>query len=170
MPTTSSRPKHRDLPTNESAGFNVRRAHRAFDRLLNAYLQKHGLKTGYWYYLRVLWSQDGLTQRELSSANNVTENTTTSMINAMVADGLVVRVRDENDQRKWRINLTAHGKGLREGLLPYAAEVNRMAGTGIDPEDIFTCLRVLRAMSANLETALEQVEPTHVTMIQKSQI
>ena len=147
----------RDLPTDQSIGFNVRRAHRAFDRRLNAHLQKHGLKTGYWYYLRVLWARDGLTQRELSTANNVTENTTTSMINAMVKDGLVVRLRDDRDQRIWRIMLTDRAKSMREGLLPYAREVNQTAAAGLSSKELAVCLSVLTRLSTNLESAFDSI-------------
>jgi len=36
------------LAPEVSHGFNTRRAHRAFDRLLNAYLQRESLATGFW--------------------------------------------------------------------------------------------------------------------------
>lgn len=148
-----------DLPTTRSYGFNVRRTHRAFDRLLHAYLTARGLKAGFWYYLRLLWIEDGLSQKQLSDLNNVAENTTAAMIKAMVADGLVVRAKDPDDGRRWCVSLTRKGADLREHLLPYAVEVNEIAKAGIDVDELETCLRVLQAMSANLETAFSRAHP-----------
>jgi hypothetical protein len=95
--------------TSASHGFNARRAHRAFDRLLEAFLKPHGLKTGYWYYLRVLWIEDGVSQKRLSEMNNVTENTTTAIIGAMARDGLVER---NPTHGRTRVDHHAHAAGL----------------------------------------------------------
>ena len=142
------------LDPEKSLGYQVRRCHRRFDRLLNAYLSRNDLKTGFWYYLRVLWLGDGVTQKFLSDMTNVTENTTVAMINGMVTHGLVDRVRDEKDRRKIRIHLTDRGRALEGELMQHAIEINRVAQAGIDPDDIATCASVLRRMSQNLQEAL----------------
>ena len=141
-----------------SAGYQVRRCHRRFDRLLNACLAPHGLKTGYWYYLRVLWIEDGLTQRALSERTNVTENTTASIINAMAKDGLVVRMRDARDKRKQRIVLTDYGKSLEAELMHYAVDINRLALEGIDRREIEACMLVMNRMSENLANAFRELD------------
>lgn len=145
---------HPKLDPESSAGFQVRRCHRRFDRLLHAYLAKHGLKAGYWYYLRTLWIEDGLSQKMLSERTNVAENTTVAMINAMVKDGLVERKRDAQDRRKARIVLTDYGKSLEAELMHYAIEINGIAATGVSEEELATCLSVLRCVSDNLSSAL----------------
>ena len=141
-----------------SAGYQVRRCHRRFDRLLNVYLAKHNLKTGFWYYLRILWMQDGVSQKYLSDMTNVAENTTASIINAMVGEGLVKRERDMQDRRKFRILLTDRGRALETELMHYAAEINHVAKAGIDQSEIDTCLSVLRRMSSNLAEAFDNQE------------
>ena len=57
-----------DLRPEDSLGFQVRRCHRAFDRLLNGYLSREGLTSGFWYFLRALWQENGATQRRLAKA------------------------------------------------------------------------------------------------------
>ena|SRR5579863_7376775 len=143
------------VSTSASYGFNVRRAHRAFDRLLNAFLSGHGLKTGYWYYLRVLWANDGLTQKELSDRNNVSENTTAILIRGMLKEHLVTRKRNSRDKREWNVWLTPRAVRLRPGLLPYAAHVNDIAAKGISKRELAIGLSVLKRMSANLEKAFQ---------------
>jgi|ERR1700733_1773421 len=143
------------LSTSASYGFNVRRAHRAFDRLLNAFLSGHGLKTGYWYYLRVLWTNDGLTQKDLSTRNNVSENTTAILIRGMLKERLVTRRRNSRDKREWNVWLTPRAVRLRPELLPYAAHVNEIAAKGISKSELAICRSVLKRMSANLEQAFQ---------------
>jgi DNA-binding MarR family transcriptional regulator len=147
-----------ELPTERSPGFVTRRAHRAFDRLLNSFLLPHGLKTGYWYYLRVLWIEDNVSQKRLSELSNVAENTTTAMIAAMVRDGLVTRERDPNDKRSFLVSLTPKALALRDALMPFALTVNAIATKGIEKTELETCLSVLQAMSANLEVAFAEAK------------
>ena len=133
-----------------SFGFAVRRAHRAFDRALQRRLAAHGIATGYWYYLRALWDEDGLTQKQLSDRTGVAENTTAAMITAMMKDGLVTRTRAADDKRKWRIALTPRATALRGLLFPYVAEVNAIAAAGINDADKALFLDLIGRMSANL--------------------
>lgn len=141
------------LDPTRSLGNQVRRCHRRFDRLLSAHLARHGLDTGFWYYLRVLWQRDGVNQKFLSEATGVTENTTATLINAMIRRGLVSRRRDTKDRRQVRIDLTPAAKALEQDLMPYAIAINEMATDGIASEEIETCLSVLKRMSSNLERA-----------------
>lgn len=139
---------------DRSFGYQVRRCHRRFDRLLNARLAAHDIKTGFWYYLRVLWIGDHVTQKYLSDMTNVAENTTVSMIEGMVNAGLVQRVFDDKDRRKRLIKLTEKGRSLKSGLMGYAVEINQTATQGIEAEELAICRKVLGQMSENLERAL----------------
>lgn len=141
------------LDPSRSLGNQVRRCHRRFDRLLSAQLAPFGLDTGFWYYLRVLWQRDGVSQKYLSDATGVTENTTAALIAAMIRRGLVNRQRDSADRRKVQINLTPEGRALAKDLLPRATGINAIAASGISESEVETCLSVLIRMSANLEQA-----------------
>ena len=57
-----------DFSLGGSLGYLVRDANRAFQRLLERRISPHGVTRGQWYFLRVLWKEDGLSQRELSRA------------------------------------------------------------------------------------------------------
>lgn len=140
-----------DLPPERSLGYQIRRCHRMVDRLLSARLDKHNLNSGYWYYLRILWIQDGRTQRELSELTHVAENTTAAMINAMIKKGLVKRSRDSEDKRKLRVSLTPRGRGLQAELMHHGFEINEMASAGIARSDLDACLAVLARVAENLE-------------------
>ncbi len=144
-----------DLRPEESLGFQVRKCHRAFDRVLNATLAREGLTSGFWYFLRALWQENGATQKRLSQLNNVTEPTTVTTLNTMTRIGLVRRVRNAADKRKLNVFLTPRAEALKAQLMPHAYRINAIAAAGIPPEDLVVTLRVLHRMSENLmrETA-----------------
>lgn len=139
-----------DLRPDDSFGFQVRRCHRAFDRVLNAHLARDGLTSGFWYFLRALWQENGATQKRLSQLNNVTEPTTVTTLNAMTKIGLVRRERNAGDRRKLNVFLTPRAEALKAELMPTAYRINEIASAGIAPADLEIGLRVLKQMSENL--------------------
>ena len=54
----AGRRKH-GFPPAESSGYLVRDAHRAFQRLLEKRIADYAVNRGRWYFLGVLWSEDG---------------------------------------------------------------------------------------------------------------
>ena len=49
-----------------SVGYLTRITFRSFSRTLERMTLPHGVSAGQWRFLRVLWNEEGLTQRELS--------------------------------------------------------------------------------------------------------
>jgi len=139
-----------DLAPERSLGFQVRRCHRAFDRVLNGHLAPAGLSSGFWYFLRALWQENGATQKRLAQLNNVTEPTAVAVLAAMERLGVIRRERNAADRRKVNVFLTDRGDTLKAELMPTAQRINEIAGAGIPAADIDTCLAVLKRMSENL--------------------
>jgi MarR family transcriptional regulator, organic hydroperoxide resistance regulator len=140
-----------DLPHHESDGYLVRDAHRAFQRLLERRIAPHGVTRGQWYFLRVLWTEDGLSQRELSERVGMMEPTTVIALRSMEKAGLIRRVRSVEDRRVTHVRLTAKAKRMRDGLLELARGINAQADQGISHEDIAVFRRVIMRMTANLD-------------------
>jgi DNA-binding MarR family transcriptional regulator len=65
--------------------------------------------------------------------------------------GLISRTRNSKDRRKVNIRLTERGRRLREVLLPYAMEVNRVALAGISPKKIPLLREQLDRIKRNLD-------------------
>ena len=136
---------------NESDGYLVRDAHRAFQRLLERRIAPHGVTRGQWYFLRVLWSEDGLSQRELSTRVGMMEPTTVIALRSMEKAGLIRRVRSTDDRRVTHVRLTAKAKRMRDGLLKLARDINTQADEGIARDDIAVFRRVIMQMTKNLD-------------------
>src|SRR5262252_4162261 len=107
-----------ELPLERSVGYQIRRTHRLVQRALQVRIEAHGVTLGMWYFLRALWDEDGLTQRELSTRVGTMEPTTMSAIALMEKSGFVERRRNEEDRRKINVYLTERGRALERELLP----------------------------------------------------
>jgi DNA-binding MarR family transcriptional regulator len=122
-------------PTN-SYGYLLRIAFRSFSRALERRTLPHGISSGQWRFLRMLWVEDGITQRELSRRVGMREPTTVAAINSLEKAGLVVRRKGTEDRRKAYVYLTARAKRLKTKLLPHVAEVNEIGLKGLTPAQI----------------------------------
>lgn len=136
--------------SDTTIGYLVRDAHRAFSRALQARIASHGVSMGQWFFLRALWDEDGLTQRELSQRVGMMEPTTVTALNSMERRGLVERVRNPHDRRKVNIFLTPKGRALRDVLMPCSLDVNSQAVRGIGQEHVAQAINVLRVVIRNL--------------------
>ena len=140
------------LDPEHSMGYLSRLSFRAFSRELEKRTLPHGVSSGQWRFLRVLWEGDGVTQRELSELVGTKEPTTVRSIRSLERSGFVTRERDPVDQRKIRVLLTDKSRRLRNILMPHVLEVNRRAVNGLSKKDVETARRVLIRMQKNLDT------------------
>jgi DNA-binding MarR family transcriptional regulator len=138
------------LPLEDSLGFQVRDLNRLMQRALAARLAPHGVAPGAWYFLRVLWEEDGLTQRELAARIGMQEPTAVIALRGMEEAGWITRIRSETDRRKAHVHLTPAGRALRETLLPEARAVIGEATRGLGAEETATLLALLRRARAAL--------------------
>ncbi|WP_332697161.1 MarR family winged helix-turn-helix transcriptional regulator [Bosea sp. (in: a-proteobacteria)] len=157
-------PKHSaddeaELPLATSVGYQLRMAHRASQRYLQERIEPHGVTLGMWYFLRVLWQEDGLTQRELSRRIGTMEPTTLSAIASMEKSGLVVRERNAVDRRKLHVRLTPKGRALKAQLLPLAVGVVEKATEGFSAQDRERFLAYLGMVQRNLAAAPADLAP-----------
>jgi DNA-binding MarR family transcriptional regulator len=151
-------PSSVELPLSRSVGYQIRTTHRLIQRYLQLRIHPHRVTLGMWYFLRVLWNEDGLTQRELSNRVGAMEPTTLSAILSMENRGLVKRVRDSHDRRKWNIFLTSKGRKLKDLTLPLAADVVNEAVAGFSEQEIDLLLKLLGAIQSNIGSRLDEFD------------
>lgn len=143
------------LPFDQSVGYQIRQASRLLQRGLQQRIEPHGVTLGMWYFLRALWHEDGMTQRELSLVVGTMEPTTLTAIKSMEIGGLVRRVKNKDDRRKINIYLTERGKSLREELMPLAKEVVDISVRGFSDRERATLLEYLKAIQNNLIDSID---------------
>jgi DNA-binding MarR family transcriptional regulator len=139
------------LDPNESPGYLVRDTNIAVGKALRRRLADYGMTLGQYYFMRALWIEEGLSQRELSRRVGTTEPTTASVLRLLEKNGLVRRVRNRRDRRTINIFPTQKGRNLKNELLRMAIHINEIATSGLSPADIDTLKRLMTAMKANLD-------------------
>jgi MarR family transcriptional regulator, organic hydroperoxide resistance regulator len=144
------------LPFEASIGYQVRATHRLLQRYLQIKIEPFRITTGIWYFLRALWHEDGLTQRELSLRIGTAEPTTLNAIKSMEALGLVRRVRSTQDRRKLHVWLTPKAKKLESHLIPLARSVVETAAATLTAAQVNQLLTLLPAVQRNLNAAIDR--------------
>lgn len=137
--------------TRESVGFVVREVWRLFARCLQPRIAREGVSIGMWFVLRMLWDEDGMTQRELGERVGINGPTMVMALNSMERAGLVKRVHNQADRRKINVFLTERGRKLKSKLWPMAAEVLARGLSGLTRGQIQSLNKMLAQIRLNLE-------------------
>ena len=137
-----------DYPLERSIGSQLRRTHRLFERDLSIFLASEDVPIGMWYFLRALWEEDGLSQRELSERAGSTAPAAVEQLRNMEDRGFIRRERGSVDKRKVHVFLTKEGRALRR-LVSYAADVNAIALEGLSEGEIGFLRFVLSRIKEN---------------------
>jgi DNA-binding MarR family transcriptional regulator len=140
-----------DIDPNASLGALVRDAYLGFRRALHDQFQPRKVTSAQWVFLRILWRQDGVTQKELSDQVGNHPSTTVDALRVLERNGYVRRIKDPQDGRAMRVHLTDKGWALRAALMPHAARANEAAMAGITQEEFDTLRRVLLKVRGNLD-------------------
>ncbi|NQV56299.1 MAG: MarR family transcriptional regulator [Rhodospirillales bacterium] len=139
-----------ELPPADSVGFLIRDTMMHLHKVLRARLSEHDISTAQWFLLRVLWEEEGLSQRELSDRVSTTEPTTQSALLRMEKQGIIRRERNKSDRRANHIYLTKKGRDLEPEMIPYAMNVNELASHGLSKTEIKTFKDIIGRMRNNL--------------------
>jgi len=156
--TSRTNKQDKSFPTSQSIGYQIRTTHRLLQRFLQLKIEPYGVTLGMWYFLRALWSEDGLTQRELSRRVGTMEPTTLSAILAMEKRGYVRRTRNKKDRRKLHVYLTTKGRRIKDDLIPLAKEVVATAVQGLSAGEISQMLIGLAEIQKNLHATISQLD------------
>jgi DNA-binding MarR family transcriptional regulator len=141
--------------TDESIGYLSRYAYRAFVRVLAGRLAPHGIATGEWAALRVLWQSENLSQVELASRMKVEKASLTAVLNKMQKKGLIEKTTGSDDRRKVKISLTARGRKMRDEILPYGSMISDMATDGMRTDEIAQLRALLLKLIRHVENAAD---------------
>ena len=133
-----------------SIGYLARITFRSCSRLLERGTLSHGVSSGQWRFLRQLWREDGITQRELSRRVGMREPTTVIALKSLEKSGFVRREQSTEDRRRIHVFLTPLARRLEKKLMPAVAEVNAIATRGISARDVEKLRKLLAKVGANL--------------------
>jgi DNA-binding MarR family transcriptional regulator len=149
----------REAVPNDRLAHLVKDATRGLLRALQMRLSKYGVAFGHWAFLRILWEQDGLTQRALSEEAGLMEPTTSSALATMEKLGYIRRERRPDNRKNVHVFLTTKGKALRRRLVPLAEQVNDVAVRGASAADVAATMPSTRELARRIAAASAQPRP-----------
>ncbi|HEY5211092.1 MAG TPA: MarR family transcriptional regulator [Stellaceae bacterium] len=139
------------LPLTRGLGYHLRTLTETWSILPQRRLGPVGGTFPQWRYLRELWEEDGLSQRELSDRVGRQAATTVTALRILKRGGLIRIVPAKEDRRKRRGFLTRKGRALNESLTPLIIAIeNRVLETVVD-DDLAAFKRVLTRMQENID-------------------
>lgn len=93
-------------------------------------LAKHGVPWSSWYYMRVLWEGDGISQRELTDRVGTMQPNTVSALRQLKRAGLVRVEQSAVERRRTHVWLTPKARRLMARILPDVLGVEREVALG----------------------------------------
>ena len=123
---------------------------------MQAQLAEVGLYRGQPPILGLLYQHDGMSQKEMASALNLSPATMTVTLKRMEKAGLVRREMDEHDQRILRVHLSEQGKQMWLKGADQIRSVTEELMEGFTPEEEQQMYEYLRRVAKNMERALEK--------------
>ncbi|WP_216824987.1 MarR family winged helix-turn-helix transcriptional regulator [Agarilytica rhodophyticola] len=121
---------------------------RAFTKQYGAILGDLGLTYPQYVAMMVLWEQDGILVQELAKRMEIEGPTATPLIQRLEKQGLVVRTRNAEDERKVLVFLTEKGSHLFEKARAVPAKIGQAVGLNANEASKLT--KELNRIRANI--------------------
>lgn len=138
-------------PWSDSVAYLLRNSYRVFARALQERIQAERIPIGSWPFLRHLWQQDGITQKELTRAVGLMQPNTNAALKQLVRRGWVKQTPDSDDKRKIRIYLTPKGRQLFYRAFPLALQAREQALADFNEDEIAALRSFLKRITKNLD-------------------
>ena len=135
--------------TRNNVGFLLAKASQRWNELLALRFRREGygeVRPSYGSILVPLFEEDGLRMGELARRSRLSKQTMTTMVRLLERDGLVSRVRDPEDGRAFRIQLTPRSRAFRPVAEAVLAEL-----------DALVSRRLSRGRASALKRSLQEV-------------
>jgi DNA-binding MarR family transcriptional regulator len=141
-------------------GYRVKVLSMLLSRSLQQSLERYDLTSFHWLVLNCLWREDGLPVSTIGEKLQQVGGTMTGVLDRMERRGLIVRERDLEDRRVWRIWLTQKAKELGKTLPPIIRQSRSKLYQGIDAADFDIFMSVLEQLIENAAILAEETKAT----------
>ena len=128
--------------------FAVYSVNHAFNRVYKPLLDRLKLTYPQYLAMAILWEQDDQTVGSLGEKLFLESSTLTPMLKRLEALKYISRIRDQNDERQVRVQLTKAGRALREKAQEIPACI--IEATGLNPEGVAKLKEEITKLRASL--------------------
>ncbi len=141
---------HLELPADTAIGYHLRLTSEQMREQLRERIEPLGVRLAQWQYLRVLWDNDGISQRDLSERVARMGPNTVSAINILERSGFVQRKPNKIDRRVVNVYLTPKARAMQDTLIEAAVDVMASVTEGITVSEMAALLKTLKKMEKNM--------------------
>jgi len=114
-------------------------------------LRQHGIDHMQWRVLVSLIEHDGLWINDMAARCGIERTTLSKLLDRIEAKGLVLRVIEPQDRRRFRIVLTPKGRSTYRKCVPLVLRLFDNYFEEFSPEEMHELLRMLRCIRKNVE-------------------
>ena len=107
-------------------------------------------------FFMALYHQEGLSQEQLTALAGVDKAATARAVKSLETKGMLTRIPDEKDRRKYHLYLTDSARTLFPDVLQTLLAFNEKITADIDENGLDTTLRTLAQVQTNLDHILSQ--------------
>jgi MarR family transcriptional regulator, organic hydroperoxide resistance regulator len=121
------------LKLEQQLCFAVYSAAHAFNRAYKPLLDTLGLTYPQYLVMMVLWDRNGQTVKEIGARLDLDSGTLSPLLKRLEKMGMIIRTRDENDERQVVVTLTDKGKNARKDAQAHVAPtIGSLVSCGVD--------------------------------------
>lgn len=115
--------------------------------------REHGLCGGQVSYLRLICSEEGLSQDEIARILFVNKSSVTRQLNQLEKIGFVLRKTDEEDRRANRIYPTDKARALFPKIMEYLDDWNERITIDVGEQNYDDMVQILRTLARSASHA-----------------
>lgn len=126
-------------------------------RRMRGYAQKQldtletGITVDQWVLLKIIEERSQISQVELAQVGHKDTASVTRILDLLQKKGLIQRIDDEQDRRKYMISLTPEGAVFVSRHLPFVNAIRTKIVEGLTQEEISALKDILEKIRKNLE-------------------
>ena len=143
-------------PTTPPIGLELANTAKRVSQAFDAALARSGGSRPVWLILLTIKTRTVANQQEIADAIGIRGATLTHHLNAMEADGLLTRRRDDANRRSHLVELSKAGQQAFEAMRDAAVKFDRRLRKGLTEADIAELRRILTKLDANTTASTGQ--------------
>ena len=126
-------------------------------RLIRAFGQRQldlhqtGITVDQWVLLKIIDDRKQISQVELAQVSHKDTASITRILDLLQKKGLIQRIDDDYDRRKYMISLTAEGIDFVARALPFVNQIRDQITRGLSREEIQSLKGILEKIRQNLK-------------------
>jgi len=138
---------------SDAFGFVIERTAKRMKQYYQKMLRdaKIDITVDQWILLKAIYQNDGSSQYEIASSTFKDAPTVTRILDILSTKGLIERVADPVDRRKFNIRITKKGKAQVKQILPVVQSFRKTSWNGLTKKQLGEMTKLLNVVFDNLD-------------------